>query len=150
MIAQGMRLMFVLSLFPPSYPFVSYYRNKGAKSIAMQSTTVPDAIVGPRVPINENYPGLQKIYESPDIYVIQNFLESSHCQDMITKASEKKLERSPVAYAGWTQDFRDLVEISSKGPIAWAGAYCIISTSSAFVLHFISFCSYFLIASLFI
>mmetsp|Transcript_41738 Transcript_41738/g.87133 ORF Transcript_41738/g.87133 Transcript_41738/m.87133 type:complete len:389 (-) Transcript_41738:266-1432(-) len=87
----------------------------------MHSTTAPNALgfVGPRVPINENFPGLKKIYSNPDIFVIENFLDESYCSDLINKASEKKLEKSPVAYAGWTEDFKDLVELSSKGPIAW-------------------------------
>eukprot|EP00536_Pseudo-nitzschia_multiseries_P003323 jgi/Psemu1/185546/e_gw1.50.142.1 len=85
----------------------------------MHSTTIPTPIVGPRVPINEQFPGLKKIYSNPDIFVIEKFLDESYCQDLIDKASEKKLERSPVAYAGWTEDFKDLIELSSKGPIAW-------------------------------
>ncbi|VEU39088.1 unnamed protein product [Pseudo-nitzschia multistriata] len=85
----------------------------------MHSTAMPTNIVGPRVPINEGFPGLKKIYANPDIFVIENFLDDSYCQDLIDKASEKKLVRSPVAYAGWTEDFKDLVELSSKGPIAW-------------------------------
>ena len=85
----------------------------------MHSTTITDSTVGPRIPINENFPGLRKIHSNPDIFVIDNFLGDSCCQDLIEKASEKKLERSPVAYAGWTDDFKDLVELASKGPIAW-------------------------------
>mmetsp|Transcript_764 Transcript_764/g.1606 ORF Transcript_764/g.1606 Transcript_764/m.1606 type:complete len:386 (-) Transcript_764:1208-2365(-) len=85
----------------------------------LHSTTIPTPIIGPRVPINEQFPGLKKIYSNPDIFVIEKFLDDSFCQDLIDKASEKKLERSPVAYAGWSEDFKDLVELSSKGPIAW-------------------------------
>lgn len=94
------------------------YRHQQRRHTVHWSTT-SDAILGPRVPINENFPGLKKIYSNPDIFVIENFLEDACCQDLIDKASEKKLERSPVAYAGWTEDFKDLVELSSKGPIAW-------------------------------
>ncbi len=39
-------------------------------------------------------------------------------QDMINRAQEKTLERSPVAYAGWTKAFKDLVELAAKGPVA--------------------------------
>ncbi|KAL7555577.1 hypothetical protein ACA910_016187 [Epithemia clementina (nom. ined.)] len=31
----------------------------------------------------------------------------------------KKMEPSPVAYAGWTQDIKELVELAAKGPVAW-------------------------------
>ena len=90
--------------------------------VSMTTTTIaaPETVaVGPRIPINENFPGLKKVYSNPDIFVINNFLDDPYCNDLIDKALEKKLERSPVAYAGWTDDFKDLVEISSKGPVAW-------------------------------
>jgi hypothetical protein len=76
-------------------------------------------MVGPRMPIDESYPGVKRIYSNPDIFVIEGFLDEAICQDMIDKAEEKKLERSPVAYAGWTEDFQGLVELAAKGPVAW-------------------------------
>jgi hypothetical protein len=80
--------------------------------------------------INESFPGLKKIHSNPDIFVIENFLQDSHCEDLIDKANEKKLERSPVAYAGWTDDLKELLELASKGPIAW-----IALVSSWFQVH---------------
>ncbi len=71
----------------------------------IHSTALPDATVGPRIPINENFAGLKRIYSNPDIFVIENFLEDSYCEDLIEKATEKKLERSPVAYAGKSSIF---------------------------------------------
>jgi hypothetical protein len=62
---------------------------------------------------------LQRIHLNPDIYVIENFLDHEACQDLMKRAGEKKLEQSPVAYAGWTEDFRDLVDLASKGPVTW-------------------------------
>jgi hypothetical protein len=76
-------------------------------------------MVGPRMPIDESYPGVKRIYSNPDIFVIEDFLDKAICQDIIDKAEEKKLERSPVAYAGWTEDFQGLVELAAKGPVAW-------------------------------
>lgn len=75
--------------------------------------------VGRRLPINDDFPGLKQIFSNPDIYVIENFLEEDACEDIIESAQKKKLDRSPVAYAGWTQDFKDLVELAAKGPVAW-------------------------------
>jgi hypothetical protein len=77
------------------------------------------AMVGRRIPIDESYPGVKRIYSNPDIFVIEDFLDEASCQDIIDQAKEKKLERSPVAYAGWTEDFRGLVELAAKGPVAW-------------------------------
>ena len=118
---QVLRLICSSILFSVVSPFVhTDGRHRGQRrQHIMHSTTVADATVGPRIPINEDFPGLKKIFSNPDIFVIENFLEDSYCQDLIEKASEKKLERSPVAYAGWTDDFKDLLELTSKGPIAW-------------------------------
>ncbi|CAJ1930753.1 unnamed protein product [Cylindrotheca closterium] len=77
------------------------------------------AMVGPRMPIDEEYPGIQQVHKNPDIFVIEDFLDRASCADIVEKAKEKNLERSPVAYAGWTEDFRDLVELAAKGPVVW-------------------------------
>ncbi|KAL3935400.1 MAG: hypothetical protein SGBAC_009075 [Bacillariaceae sp.] len=76
-------------------------------------------MVGPRMAIDEDYPGIQRIHQNPDIFVIEDFLDRQSCMDIVEKAKERHLERSPVAYAGWTEDFRDLVELVAKGPVVW-------------------------------
>lgn len=88
-------------------------------SQAKISSSISIPTVGPRIPFNEEFKGLKKLYSDPDIFVIEQFLHPSLCEDLIACALEKKLERSPVAYAGWSDDFKDLLEISSKGPVAW-------------------------------
>lgn len=115
------RLVLASTLFSSVSSFIETDGRHGSQQRRhiMYSATIQDAMVGPRVPINENFPGLKKIYSNPDIFVIESFLGDSYCKDLIEKASEKKLERSPVAYAGWTEDFKDLMELSSKGPVAW-------------------------------
>lgn len=87
----------------------------------LQTTISPTspAAVGPRLGINDNYPGLERVQANPDVFVIHNFLDASACQDLIEQAATKTLERSPVAYAGWTTDFQDLVELAAKGHVAW-------------------------------
>lgn len=82
-------------------------------------SSAPTTIVGPRISIDETYPGAKRVYSDPDIFVIQDFLTKEACQDIIEKAKNKNMERSPVAYAGWTDDFKDLVELAAKGPVAW-------------------------------
>jgi 2OG-Fe(II) oxygenase superfamily len=76
-------------------------------------------VIGPRIPIREDFPGLNRIHSNPDIFVIEAFLDAASCQDLIARADLKGLKPSPVAYAGWTQDFKDLVELAGKGPVAW-------------------------------
>lgn len=76
-------------------------------------------MVGPRISIDETYPGVKRIYSNPDIFVIEDFLDHASCNDIVAQAGAKKMDRSPVAYAGWTEDFRDLVELAAKGPVVW-------------------------------
>jgi hypothetical protein len=77
------------------------------------------AILGQPLEINLDYSGLQRIHRDPDVYIIEKFLDSSSCADMITSAKEKKLDPSPVAYAGWTSDAKELLSLAAKGPVAW-------------------------------
>lgn len=79
----------------------------------------PQGLIGRRLDIDENYPGLIRVHSDPDVFVIEKFLDESDCRDLVQQASAKSLERSPVAYAGWTDDFKDLVELAAKGPVVW-------------------------------
>lgn len=74
---------------------------------------------GRRIPIDESFQGLEKIYSNPDIFIIKDFLDKSSCQDLINKATEKKLDQSPVAYAGKTDDKNELLGLAAKGPVVW-------------------------------
>lgn len=72
-----------------------------------------------RIQIDESFSGLQKIYSNPDVFIIKDFLDKESCQDLITKAEEKTLDLSPVAYAGKTEDKGELISLAAKGPVAW-------------------------------
>ena len=43
-------------------------------------------LFGPFHQINQQYPGLKQIHESPDIYLIENFLSADECDRIIAKA----------------------------------------------------------------
>ena len=75
--------------------------------------------VGNRMPINENYPGLKRVHSNPDVFVIERFLDDTSCDDLINRAREKGTSRSPVAYAGWTDDIKDLLGLAASGPVSW-------------------------------
>ena len=83
------------------------------------SAVSPILLKGQRIAINEAFPGLKRVHADPDVFVIEKFLSPEACKDLIDRAKEKKLEQSPVAYAGWTEDFKDLFELAAKGPVAW-------------------------------
>lgn len=71
------------------------------------------------MPINEDYPGLRRVHSDPDVYVIESFLDDASCDDLVARASEKGTSRSPVAYAGWTDDVKDLLGLAASGPVSW-------------------------------
>jgi hypothetical protein len=49
--------------------------------------------------INESYPGLQKIYDDPPFYLIEEFLSAEECEFLIS-LSHGHLSTSPVVGAG--------------------------------------------------
>jgi hypothetical protein len=83
------------------------------------TTSTTNQQLSTRIPINESYPGLQKIHSNPDIYIISQFLTPNACQDIISRAKAKGTQRSPVAYAGWTDDIKDLLGLAASGPVSW-------------------------------
>lgn len=71
------------------------------------------------MPINESHPGLTLVHSDPDVYVIEKFLPDAACDDLVSQARRKGTERSPVAYAGWTSDIKDLLGLAASGPVSW-------------------------------
>jgi len=103
--------------FTTLHPIPKLQPTKSTTSLSIATDSPP--AIGTRISINESFPNLQQIYSNPDIFLIPNFLDNASCQDLITRAKEKTLQPSPVAYAGWTTDFKDLVELAMKGPVSW-------------------------------
>ena len=87
------------------------------------STSTTRAVVGRRMRINENHPGLKLVHADPDVYVIERFLDPDACDDLMRRADEKGTIRSPVAYAGWTDDLKDLVGLAASGPVTWIALF---------------------------
>jgi 2OG-Fe(II) oxygenase superfamily len=104
-----------------SYRFGSSARSAFATSTSTTTaTSTSGVVVGPRLAIDESYPGLKRVSSNPDIFVLEQFLSPAACADIIQQAQAKgTLAQSPVAYAGWTQDFQDLTELAIKGPVSW-------------------------------
>ncbi|KAK1741198.1 prolyl 4-hydroxylase alpha subunit-like protein [Skeletonema marinoi] len=92
---------------------------KPALKLHATTTTTSSTTLSTRIPINESYPGLQKVHTNPDIYIISHFLSPTACNDLISRARLKGTQRSPVAYAGWTDDIKDLLGLAASGPVSW-------------------------------
>jgi len=105
----------------PTRRYIHHVQHTQLNASTLQQTTATSSstVVGKRMPINENYPGLQRIHSNPDVFVIENFLDSESCDDLINKAKDKGTQRSPVAYAGWTDDIKDLLGLAASGPVSW-------------------------------
>jgi len=57
------------------------------------------------IKINEDMPGIRRINSSPDIFLVDDFLTTVECDDIINAANKKgDMELSPVAYGGWSED----------------------------------------------
>ena len=125
MSAINIAIAFVVSSIPATSAFTSPRHRHNALSkhhnlsAIVAASTPPQTIAGKRIPINESYPGLKRVHTSPDVFIITNFLDDASCQDLIDRAKEKGTSRSPVAYAGWTDDVKDLLGLSASGPVTW-------------------------------
>ena len=98
---------------------VNSLSSSSSSSSSLLFSTSTSSLIGNRIRIDESCNGLKQIYSNPDIFIIENFLDEESCQDLISKAQEKKLDLSPVAYAGKSDDKSDLISLAAKGPVAW-------------------------------
>lgn len=119
-------VLFVSLYTAESFPFNTVPRThnllespRSLNSVRLNVATTDADKFTTRIPINEEYEGLTLIHSNPDIYTIENFLDEESCNDLIRRAKEKSMDQSPVAYAGWTKDVKDLLELAAKGPVAW-------------------------------
>ncbi len=85
----------------------------------LHSASALNDLVGQRIDIDEKFKGLEAIHTNPDVYLIRDFLDEQYCTDLIEKAQMKKLDQSPVAYAGKTDDMKELISLAAKGPVVW-------------------------------
>jgi len=83
------------------------------------------------VAVDRLYPGLRQIHASPDVFVIDDFLTPEQCEDVIDAASKRDMSRSPVVYAGWTNDFGDVVSAAARGPALWLAVASMLSASAS-------------------
>ena len=95
------------------------------------SSSPSAAILDRHVQIDRYYDNLRQIHQSPDIFVIDDYLTSGECESIIQAAKDSnELKRSPIAYAGWTNDFKASVELAARGPAFWFAVVNILYGSS--------------------
>ena len=72
------------------------------------------------VPIDRLYDGLRQLHASPDVFLVDDFLTSDECDDIVAAARARDMSQSPVVYAGWTNDVSEIVTTATNGPALWA------------------------------
>ena len=77
------------------------------------------ALYARAVPVDRQYPNLERLHASPDIYIIKDFLTDHECTELQAEASRRGLSQSPVKYGGWTQDVGEALRLLAVGPAVW-------------------------------
>ena len=83
------------------------------------------------VPIDRLCDGLRQLHASPDVFLVDDFLTTEECDDIVAAASSRDMSQSPVVYAGWTNDVGDIITTAARGPALWAAAASMLSAASA-------------------
>mgnify|MGYP001263858555 FL=1 len=101
------------------------------KKSSSTTTGTTSTVLDRHIPIDRYYDNLRQIHQSPDIFIVDDYLSSEECDSIIEAARDSnKLKRSPVAYAGWTDDFKAFVELAARGPALWFAVINILYGSS--------------------
>ena len=79
------------------------------------------------VPIDRTYDGLRQLHASPDVFLVDDFLTSDECDDIVAAARARDMSQSPVVYAGWTNDVSEIVTTATNGPALWAAALAMLA-----------------------
>jgi hypothetical protein len=97
--------------------------------VATSITTIANPM-DDHVPIDRLYHGVRQLRQSPDVFLVDDFLSADECASIIAAAEKEDMTQSPVVYAGWSNDVRDIVTSVSRGPALWAGACAMLIRSS--------------------
>ncbi|KAL7475186.1 hypothetical protein ACHAW6_001113 [Cyclotella cf. meneghiniana] len=119
---RAVRVGLTLTLFATASTISAFtvtYRHVRPVKPRSQLLASTQTAAGSRIRIDENYLGLKRVHANPDVFIIERFLDDTSCEDLISKAKEKGTTRSPVAYAGWTDDVKDLLGLAATGPVTW-------------------------------
>jgi hypothetical protein len=79
------------------------------------------------VPIDRTYDGLRQLHASPDVFLVDDFLTSDECDDIVAAARARDMSQSPVVYAGWTNDVSEIVTTATNGPALWAAVLAMLA-----------------------
>lgn len=80
-------------------------------------SAVDTSTIDQHIPIDLDFPGLRRVHQSPDVYVIDRLLTGAECDSIIEEAKKRDMTLSPVAYAGWTEDLKVALRLLPLGVV---------------------------------
>jgi hypothetical protein len=105
-----------------------------ASLVRASSASASSLLLDRHLPVDRySHDGLRQVHASPDVFVIDDFLSTRSCDELVRRAREKgDMTQSPVVYAGWTSDVETWTSTTASGPAVWAGALTMLIGSAAF------------------
>ena len=77
------------------------------------------ALYARAVPVDRQYPNLERLHASPDIYIIKDFLTDHECTELQAEASRRGLSQSPSSTADGRRTSERPYDCSQSDPAVW-------------------------------
>lgn len=77
---------------------------------------------------------VQYLHRGPDVVLVEQVLTPDECKEIVSRATLDGLDRSPVAYAGWTADVADATKLWASGPATWLGLATVLVAHNAYAI----------------
>ncbi len=71
-------------------------------------------------------------HRDPDVLILRDFVSSEDCDGLLAAGRAASLEKSPVEYAGWTEDAAELLQTWASGPAAWIALAAVLVAVNVF------------------
>ena len=65
------------------------------------------------------------------MFAVERLCSAAECEAIVAAARTRTLERSPVTYAGWSEDLSTWTRLAARGPCVWAGLAHVVARHSA-------------------
>jgi hypothetical protein len=87
--------------------------------------------VGAHLPVTDDAQTTY-VHRDPDVLVLRNFIKKEDCDGLLKAGRAASLEKSPVEYAGWTEDAAELLQTWASGPAAWIALAAVLISVNIF------------------
>ena len=72
------------------------------------------------------------VHRDPDVLILRDFIKKEDCDGLLAAGRAASLEKSPVEYAGWTEDAAELLQTWASGPAAWIALAAVLVAVNVF------------------